>query len=61
MGIVDRHEWIEKRIAFLTEQLEHDLSDEQRAAIQTELDELRSSSRRGWRRWLWPVRLPHEH
>jgi hypothetical protein len=60
MGIVDRQEWAQKRIAFLTEQLQLDPSDEQRAAIERELESLRRD-RPWWRRWLWPVRLPHEH
>ena len=60
MGIVDRNEWVKKRIAALEDALTHDVTDDQRAAIEKELGELRSSVR-GWRRWLWPVRLPHEH
>jgi hypothetical protein len=60
MSIVDRNEWAQKRIATLEAALAGDVSDEQRAAIEHELAELRTA-RRGWRRWLWPVRLPHEH
>ena len=59
MGIVDREDWNEKRAAFLRQQLEGDLSDEQRAAVEKELEEL-NQRRPRWRRWLWPVRLPHE-
>lgn len=60
MGIIDRREWIEKRITFLSEQLQLDPTDEQRAAIEEELAALRRD-RSWWRRLLWPVRLPHEH
>jgi hypothetical protein len=56
---VDGHEWARKRIRFLEELLGDDPTDEQRSAIEAELNELRSSSPR-WRRWLWPIRLPHE-
>ena len=60
LGIVDGNEWTQKRIAALEDALANEVSDEQRAEIEKELAELRTS-RRGWRRWLWPVRLPHEH
>ena len=60
MGIVDGNEWTQKRIAALEDALANEVSDEQRAEIEKELAKLRTS-RRGWRRWLWPVRLPHEH
>ena len=60
MDIVDRNDWTDKRIAALEDALTHGVEDDQRAAIEKELAELRVS-RRGWRRWLWPVRLPHEH
>ena len=60
MGIVDGNDWTQQRIAALEDALANQVTDEQRAAIEKELAELRAS-RRGWRRWLWPVRLPHEH
>jgi hypothetical protein len=60
MPTVDDEAWRRKRIAFLEELLEDDLPDEQRAAIDNELSELRAATTRGWRRWLWPVRLPHQ-
>ena len=59
MPTVDDEAWKAKRVRFLQELLEQDPSDEQRAAIEKEIAELRASSSR-WRRWLWPVRLPHE-
>ena len=59
MTTVDRREWVRKRIATLEEALERSPTDEQRAAIESELEELRNSQR-GWRRWLWPTQLPHE-
>ena len=59
MTTVDRREWIRTRIAALEEALEKSPTDEQRAAIEKELEELRQSLR-GWRAWLWPTRLPHE-
>jgi len=59
MTTVDRREWTRRRIATLEEALEKSPTDEQRAAIESELQELRDSQR-GWRRWLWPARLPHE-
>lgn len=61
MGIIDRHEWTEKRIAFLKARLGRpDLTTEERAATEHELTELHADRPR-WRRLLWPVRLPHEH
>ena len=60
MTTVERREWARKRIAALEAALEKSPTDEQRAAIEKELQELRDSLR-GWRRWLWPTRLPHEH
>ena len=59
MTTVDRREWTKKRIAALEEALEKSPTDEQRVALETELEELRESLR-GWRAWLWPTRLPHE-
>ena len=61
MTTVDRRQWVKQRIAALEAALEQSPSPspEQRAAIEKELDELRQSQR-GWRRWLWPTRLPHE-
>jgi hypothetical protein len=58
MTTVDRREWTRRRIATLEAALEKSPTDEQRAAIESELQELRDSQR-GWR-WLWPTRLPHE-
>ena len=59
MTTVDRRAWIRTRIAALEDALEKSPTDEQRAAIEAELKELRDSLR-GWRSWLWPTRLPHE-
>ena len=59
MTTVDRREWTRKRIAALEEALEKSPPEEQRAEIEAELQTLRESQR-GWRRWLWPTRLPHE-
>ena len=60
MTTVEGRAWKRKRIAALEDALEKSPSDEQRAAIEKELHELRDSLR-GWRSWLWPTRLPHEH
>ena len=59
MATIDRNEWTAKRIAFLKETLEGQLSDETRAAVEAELAELEASRPR-WRRWLWPTRLPND-
>jgi hypothetical protein len=56
---VDGRDWAEKRLRFLEGLLADNPSDEQRAAIEAELTELRA--RRGWLpRWLRFPRLPHE-
>jgi hypothetical protein len=60
MTTVEGRAWKRKRIQALEDALETSPTDEQRAAIEKELEELRNSLR-GWRAWLWPTRLPHEH
>lgn len=56
---VDGRQWKKQRIEFLESLLADDPSDEQRAAIEAELAQLRQSGGR-WR-WLFPGRLPHQH
>jgi len=53
---IDGREWNKKRVAHLQSLLEQNPSDEERAAIEAELRELKPSR---WS-WLWP-RLPHQH
>jgi hypothetical protein len=60
MPTVDGHDWTAKRLRFLQQLLDDNPSDEQRAAVEAEMNELRGS-RRGWRRWLGFPRLPHQH
>jgi hypothetical protein len=60
MPTVDGHDWAAKRLRFLQELLDGDPPDEQRAAIEAEMTELRAS-KRGWRRWIGFPRLPHQH
>jgi hypothetical protein len=57
---VDGHDWTAKRLRFLQDLLDDDPNDEQRAAIEAEMNELRRS-KRGWRRWIGFPRLPHQH
>jgi hypothetical protein len=53
---IDGREWKKQRRAFLESRLAENPSDEERAAIEAELGELKGSR---WG-WLWP-RLPHQH
>lgn len=58
---VDGRAWTKQRIEFLEGELAKDPPVEQRLAIETELEELRRSSKRGLLGWLLPGRLPHQH
>ena len=61
MPTVDGHDWTEKRLRFLQELLDDNPSDQQRAAIEAEMSELRATTR-GWLpRWIRFPRLPHQH
>lgn len=51
MTTVDRHRWIRDRVRFLQARLEDGVSDEERSAIEAEIDELRHESGTA-RRWL---------
>ena len=58
---VDRRRWIAERIRFLEAQLDGDVGDERRRAIESEIELLRTeagSSRRWYRRLLGFPRLP---
>ena len=61
MPTIDSNRWVRDRIRFLEGALSTETDDQRRAAIEAELAELRASSNKGWRRWLWPSRLPHQH
>jgi hypothetical protein len=54
MTTVDRRRWLAERIRFLEGQLEGDISDTQRAAIEAEIETLQkeAGSSRWWRRLL---------
>jgi hypothetical protein len=56
---IDGRDWTKQRIAFLESLLADDPTDEQRAAIERELQELKATRRSRWW-WLFPVRLPHD-
>jgi hypothetical protein len=55
-SIIDGRAWARQRMQFLKEQLDAGVSEQQRAAIEAELESLRRKagfwSRRGMRRWL---------
>jgi hypothetical protein len=53
-GVIDGRRWWRERIAHLEAALRGDLTEEQRAAIETELAQARAELRqsRRWRRWL---------
>jgi hypothetical protein len=61
-GIISGRDWLETRLRHLEAALETDLDEEERAAIQTEIDELRREAKVGKRRRLgWLIlggRLP---
>ena len=61
-GIISGRDWLETRLRHLEAALETDLDEEERAAIQTEIDELRHKAKVGKRRRLgWLIlggRLP---
>jgi hypothetical protein len=54
MTTVDRRRWLADRIRFLEGQLEGDVSDAQRTAIEAEIESLRNEAgpSRWWRRLL---------
>jgi hypothetical protein len=62
--IVSGPEWLEKRLAFLEEELEREDDEVTRVAIQAEIDVVRGDlgRTRGTRRrfWILGARLPHE-
>jgi len=49
---VDRSRWIDDRLRFLQEQLDQGVSDEQRAAIESEMAALRKEAGSGTGRWI---------
>jgi hypothetical protein len=53
MTIISGRDWRETRLRHLEAALEADLDSEERAAIQTEIDELRREAKAGKRRRLW--------
>jgi hypothetical protein len=58
---VDGPRWVKERLRFLEAELEKDPEHEHRAAIETEIEQLRASAdspRRGWLRWLGFPRMP---
>ncbi len=62
MPTIDGDDWTRKRLRHLQEMLDDDPSDEQRAAIEAEMRNLRDSRSRSWMpRWLRFPRLPHQH
>ena len=56
---MDGRAWTKQRIANLEAMLHDDLTDEQRAAVEAELVQLKQQ-RRGVLGWLFPTRLPHQ-
>lgn len=59
VSAVDGRAWTKQRIKFLEDLLQGELPDDQRAATEAELQQLRSKSR-GLLGWLFPGRLPHQ-
>lgn len=61
-GVIDGRKWLQDRLRHLQAQLDADPSDDQRQAIEAEIEKLRGeagSSHRRWRRWLvWGGRPP---
>jgi hypothetical protein len=60
MTTVNRRQWLAERIRFLEGQLEQEVSDDRRTAIQAEIEALRkeSGSSRWWRRLLGILSRP---
>jgi hypothetical protein len=53
-GVIDGRRWLRQRIQQLEARLQEDLSDAQRAEVQSELDRARAELRHERRRrWLW--------
>jgi hypothetical protein len=61
-GVIDGRKWRQDRLRHLQAQLDADTPDDQRRAIEAEIEKLKAeagSSRRRWGRWfLWGGRLP---
>jgi hypothetical protein len=61
-GIINGRDWLKQRLQHLEAALQANPSDEERAAIQSEIDELRAEAKAGrgrFRRWvIWGGRTP---
>jgi hypothetical protein len=61
-GVIDGRRWLQERLRNLQAQLDADPSDDQRQAIEAEIEKLRAeagSTRRRFRRWfIWGGRPP---